>query len=206
MPANAGVRSRVRAWLPVIVVVGVAAIAGVVAIPLGGWDTVQLQSAVIPEQPVGEPYVGHRLSTSIDDAYLTDASPDGHSEADPGQTFLVVEATMEAVRTEPEFPLGDTDFYAFTIPGVLELGTPIPILDYSTVLKRDGTFGPSLIPGVPDTVVFVFTVPVTAFAGGDVVHIGVTDASPEKANLFSGTRWVKPHVAVEVSITVRDER
>ena len=45
---------------------------GVAAIPLGGWDTVELQSAVLPEHPIGEPYPGHRVSTAIDDVYLTD--------------------------------------------------------------------------------------------------------------------------------------
>ncbi len=198
-------RQRFRGWMPPLVIVGVAAVGGLIAIPLGGWDTVQLQSRVLPEQPIGQPYTGHRLSTAIDDVYLTDEHPDGYTEPDPGTRFLVVIATMENVTDEPQEPLGSKGFYAFTIPGLLELDREFLISDYSTRLMRDDSNGPSLTPGVPDTVQFVFVVDDGLFAAGDEVRIGLTDATPESADLYSGTRWARPYVAVEVPAVIRDQ-
>lgn len=199
-------RSHLRAWWPVIAAGGVLLTGGLVAIPLGGWDTVELQSAVVPEHPVGEPYPGHRLSTSIDDVYLTDTHPDGYTELEPGATFLVVIATMENVTAEPQIPLGSASFYAFTIPGVVEPDEQILAGDYWTRLVRDESNAPTLSPGVPDTVQFIFMVDADLFDAGDEVRIGLTDATPEQADLFDGTRWARPHIAVEVPIVIRDER
>lgn len=199
-------RERVRGWMPVIVVGGVLAVVGVVAIPLGGWDTVELQSEIVPEWEAGEPYVGTRLATSIDDLYLTDVSPDGYSEPEPGETFLVVVATMEAVRDEPELPFVGASFYPFVIPGVIRLDQNVSGDAYTLVLERDGTFGAELNPGVPDTVLFVFTVRAAQFEDGEEVRVGIVDATAEDADLFDGTRWVDVKVAVEVPLHVRDER
>ena len=194
-----------RGWLPVVIAAGALAIAGFVAIPLGGWDTVQLESEIIPEHPVGETFVGNRVSTSIDGLYLTDAHPDEFSEPGPGETFLVLVATMASETDEPEYPIAGTAFYPFTIPGVLELDVT-PELSPSTFLERDGSIGPQAIPGLADTMLFVFTIPDSLFAEGDLVEIGLTDATPEEADIIEGTRWVDVHVAVTVPIAVRDER
>ena len=199
-------RETLRAWRPVLIVAGGLVVAGLVAIPLGGWDEVELQSAVVPEQPIGQPYAGHRVSTAIDDVYLVDEHPDGYTEREPGTTFLIVMATMENLTAEPQRPLGTKGFYAFTIPGFLEVDTDLPLSDYSTQLARDDSSGPVLSPGVPDTVQFIFTIDDGLFADGDELRIGLTDATPEEADLFSGTRWARPHVAVEVPVVVRDER
>lgn len=198
-------RETLRAWRPVLVGAGVLVVAGIVAIPLGGWDEVELQSAVVPEQPIGQPYAGHRVSTAIDDVYLTDVHPDGYTEPEPGTEFLVVVATMENVTDEPQPPLGSKGFYAFTLPGYLELDGDLPLSAYSTRLPRDDSFGPYLNPGVPDTVQFVFVVDDGLFDDGDELRIGLTDATPESADLYNGTRWARPHVAVEVPVVIRDE-
>lgn len=200
------VRDQLRSWMPVIVAGGVLAVGGVVAIPLGGWDTVELQSAVLPEHPVGEPFAGSRVSTAIDDVYLTDEHPNGYTELEPGETLLVVIATMQNVTAEPQIPLGSSSFYAFTIPGVLEPGEPVLATDHWSYLVRDGSNGATLSPGVPDTVQFVFAIDDGLYRVGDEMRIGLTDATPEEADLFDGTRWARPHVAVEVPIVVREER
>jgi hypothetical protein len=200
------VRSHLKAWWPVIATGGVLVAGGLVAIPMGGWDTVELQSAVLPEHPVGEPYTGHRLSTSIDDIYLTDTHPDGYTELEPGTTFLIVVATMENVTAEPQSSLGSASFYAFTLPDVIE---PDVLLSGSTTwtrLERDGGPGSTLSPGVPDTIQFIFMIDADLYDAGDEVRIGLTDATPEKADLFDGTRWARPHVAVEVPIVIREQR
>ena len=198
--------ARVRPWRPVIAVGGALVLAGVVAIPLGGWDTVVLQSRIVPEQEAGETYVGNRLATSIDAVYLTDVNPDGYTEPEPGETYLVVAATMENTTGEPQIPLGSRNFYAFTVPGVLALGATIDVTTYDVYLERDVTYLPMLNPGVPDTVLFYFAVPDDAFSDGEEIVIGITDARPEAADIYDGTRWVNPRVVVNVPVTIEDER
>jgi hypothetical protein len=199
-------RERLRGWMPLLVVVGVAAVGGLVAIPFGGWDTVDLVSDDIPEQPIGQPYVGAQWTIAIDDVYLTDEHPDGYTELEPGQVVLVVVATLENMRDEPEYPLGTSSLYSFVIPGLVTSGEVMPAGSYSTYLARDGAFGPELNPGVPDTVEFVFLADAARFAEGDEVRIGLLDGTPEEADLFEGTRWVDVHTAAEVVVALREER
>lgn len=200
------IRDLVGTWRPVLVAAGVLVVAAIVAVPLGGWDEVELQSERLPQQRLGQPFAGHRMSTAIDDVYLSDEHPDGSTEPAPGTLFLVVIATLENMTDEPQYPLGGTSFYAFTIPGYLELGTALPTLDYSTRLVRDNAIFGTLNPGVPDTVAFVFVVENDLFVEGQELRLGLTDATPAEAELFDGTRWMRPHVAAEVPVTIRDER
>lgn len=210
MPADAAAPTtlgdRLRGWLPVIVVAAVLGIAAVVAIPLGGWDEVELQSEVLPEQPIGQPYTGIRLSTAIDDIYLTDVDPGDWIEPEPGERILVVVATIENLTDEPTYPF-ESGFPPFTVPGLISFDEEPPTRDTSTIRDRDGTSGTLLNPHVPDTFVFAYRVPATLFSGGETVDIGITDAvRAEKADLYSGTRWVGAHVAVEVPMILRDEQ
>lgn len=198
-------RERLRSWMPVLVIGGVLAVAGVAAIPLGGWDTVDLVSDDIPEQQIGEPYAGALWNIAIDDAYLADEHPDGFTELEPGDVFLVVVATMENVRSEPAYAFGSSSTYPFTIPGLVERGVSVPSGSYSVLLERDMSFGALLNRGVPDTVLFVFAAPASDFAPGDDVRIGLTDGTPEEADIYEGTRWVNVHTAAEVVVTLRDE-
>jgi hypothetical protein len=199
-------RERVRGWLPVIVAGGVLVAGGLVAIPLGGWDTVTLVSDEIPEQPIGQPYVGAQWTISIDDLYLTDEHPDGFTEFEPGEVGLVLVATMEDMRPEPQYPISSSSFYPFVIDDLVVQGEYLPIDVYSTYLARDGSFGPYLSPGIPDTVQFVFTVSEAQFGPGDEIRIGLTDGTAEEADIIEGTRWVDVHVAAEVVASLRDER
>ncbi len=199
-------RERVRGWLPVIVAGGVLVAGGLVAIPFGGWDTVSLVSEEIPEQPIGQPFVGAQWTISIDDVYLIHEHPDGFTEFEPGEAGLVLVATMEDMRPEPQYPISSSSFYPFVIDELIVQGEYLPIETYSTYLARDGSFGPFLSPGIPDTVQFVFTVDEAQFGPGDEIRIGLTDATPEEADIVEGTRWVDVHVAAEVVVRVRDER
>jgi hypothetical protein len=185
---------------------GVLAAGALVALPLGGWDTVDLVSDEIPEQPIGQPYVGAQWTISIDDVYLTEVHPDGYTELEPSEALLVVVATLEDMRAEPQYPLSSSSFYEFTIPGVLTLGEYLPISDYSVYLARDGSFNPYLSPGIPDTLQYVFLVDDGDFAKGDEIRIALIDATPEEADIIEGTRWVDVHTAAEVVVPLRDER
>lgn len=198
-------REQLRAWMPVLVVGGVLAVGGVAAIPLGGWDTVDLVSDDIPELPLGEPYAGAQWNISIDDVYLTDEHPDGFTELEPGEVFFVVVATMENVRSEPAYPLGSSSTYSVTIPGLVERGVTVPSGSYSVLLERDLSFGPLLGRGLPDTVLFVFVARDADFAPGDEIRVGLTDGTPEPADLFEGTRWIDVHTAAEVVVQLREE-
>lgn len=206
MPADTrpGVASRLRGWLPVIAAAGVLVAGGVVAIPLGGWDTVQPQSQVVPEHPVGEPFTAHRFRVTIDDLYLTNEHPNPNREVEDGESLLILVATMEALTAKPENPLQAP--YPFTIPGWISLKERPDLTSVDYYLQRDGSYGAALNPGVPDTLLIVFRVSSSAYAQGDVVRIGITDATPEKADIIAGTRWVNERVAVEVPTVVRDER
>lgn len=198
-------RERLRGWMPVLVAGGVLAIGGIAAIPLGGWDTVDLASDDIPEQPIGEPYAGEQWNIAIDDAYLTDEHPDGFSELEPGDAYLVIVATLENVRSEPAYPLGSASTYPITIPDVIERGVVLSSSAYSLILARDLTYASAMNRGVPDTVLFVFTTRASRFAAGDEVRIGLTDGTPQEADIIEGTRWVDVHTAAEVVVTLRDE-
>lgn len=199
-------RERIRGWMPVIVIVGIAAVGGVVALPLGGWDTVDLVSDDIPEQPIGQPYAGARWTISIDDVYLTDEHPDGVTEFEPGDIGLVIVATLENMRPEPQYPMTDSSFYPFILPGAIEPGEYLPLSDYTILLARDGSFGPVLSPGIPDTIEVIVAVPESQFAAGDELRIGILDGTPEDADIIEGTRWVDVHVAAEIVVPLRDER
>lgn len=199
-------RARLTAWLPVLIAGAVLVVGGLIAIPLGGWDTVDLVSDDIPELQLGESYVGAQWTISIDDAYLTDEHPDGYTELEPGDVVLMVVATLEDMRPEPQYPVSSSSFYAFTIPGVIKLGEYLPLDELSIFLARDGSFNPYLSPGIPDTVQFAFLVSDDDFAEADELRIEIIDATPEEADIVEGTRWVDVHVAAEVVAELRDER
>jgi hypothetical protein len=196
---------RLKGWMPVVVIAAVAAVGSVVAIPLGGWDTVQLQSRVLPEHPIGEAFEGARFTTSIDDVYLTDSNPDGYSTPGVGMTYLIVVATLQNETDTPQIPLGGAELPPFVVPGVFGLGDSLGIDDYAAYLQRDGSFGPTLAPGVPDTVLFAFPVWRTLFQDGDEVRIALTDATPEEADIYEGTRWAGEHLVAEVPVVLRRE-
>jgi hypothetical protein len=108
--------------------------------------------------------------------------------------------------SEPQLPLIGRSFPPFVIPGVIDIDRDLDFSAYTIVLERDGTYGPELNPGVPDTLLFAFTVRESQFEGGDEVPVGIVDADAEDADIYEGTRWVNVEVVVEVPMTVRDER
>jgi hypothetical protein len=114
--------------------------------------------------------------------------------------------TLEGAMTEPQLPIIGDSFPPFVIPGVIEIDRDLDFGAYTIVLERDGTFGPELNPGVPDTLLFAFTVRESQFSDGDEVRVGIVDADAEQADIIEGIRWVNVGIAVEVPVTVRGER
>src|SRR5690606_8346067 len=74
-PAVAEAPRRRRPGRAVIVtgaVVLALAAGALVAIPLGGWDTVELESAVVPTMEAGETYLGTHYSVRLEEAWVGD--------------------------------------------------------------------------------------------------------------------------------------
>jgi len=92
-------------WIvPVAAVLAALVVAAVVAIPLGGWDTVRLRSAIVPEYETGEAFAGNRFAISPVSAELADEHPDEYTEAEPGERWLLLRLDAENLRDEPELP------------------------------------------------------------------------------------------------------
>lgn len=195
-------RARARSIAPLLVVLGLVGGAALVAIPLGGWDEVQLESARIPTIEPGETFASAPFAVAVHSVALLDEHPDGYTEAEPGMTWMAVEATFENRLEFPVRPPTTFGFTAFSIEGVeLERSSRI-----EAFLDRDGDFLPSLNPGIVDDFTFVLPVPVGRFSDGDVVTVELWDAERQRADLYSGIRWWQPHVAVEVPVELEDRR
>lgn len=194
-------RARARSFAPLVVALGVLGAAALAAIPLGGWDEVELESARVPTIEPGATFVGTPFAVAVHSLALTDEHPDGYSEREPGMTWMLLNATFENRLEFPQRPPGSAGFRAFSIEGA---ETDSSSLD--SYLDRDGDYLPTLNPGIVDDVTFVFPVPEHRFAGGDVVPVALWDAERQRAELYSGIRWWRPHVAVEVPVVLEDRR
>src|SRR4051812_42456684 len=90
--------------------VGVAAVvAGLVAWPLGGWQTVELQSTKIPDVAAGETVEGEQYSIAVDAVELAGFSPNGFEEPEPGWQYLILTATITNMTAQTQLSglLGD---------------------------------------------------------------------------------------------------
>lgn len=192
-------------WIGVVAVAG-----GLVAVPLGGWDTVVLESTKIPEVAPGELVPGHQFSVSVEAAELTSVHPDGFSELEPGWTWfaLELEVTNETDITESSSKLGDEYFGVVTVDdavvgwgstatdsdGNLERGDPY--------LVSDGTYLPDLQPALPTRLILIFDVPEDTWQVGDELTIGIVDRTAYESVLSTGTGYGSATLVAELSITV----
>ncbi|HWM34569.1 MAG TPA: hypothetical protein VNR36_10070 [Pseudolysinimonas sp.] len=195
---------------PFVWIGAAAALAGLVAWPLGGWDTVELESTKIPEVAVGELVEGHQFSLRIQSAELTDVHPNGFSEDAAGWTWLVLglEVTNETDLTEFSSRLGGSYDGAVSIDaGVAGLGTTAVDADGRELrgepyLVSDGTYLPDLQPDLPTSLLLVFQVPETTWSAGDELQIGIIDRTPYESTLGTGIRYGFPAPVAIVKIRV----
>ncbi len=170
------------------------ATAGVVAIPLGGWDTVALESARIPELAAGESYHGRHYSVRVEEAWVGAVMPDDYDVPDDGMTFLVVRAVVRNEWREPDGAItGLLSFDALDGLPRLARGAQVRV-------AADGSFSSSMPPGVETEVLLRWELPAGSVAAGEPLVLGVLDGRPEAAVLYSGTAWRDEHVAVQATV------
>lgn len=183
---------------PLLVAAGVVlalAAGAVVAIPLGGWDTVELQSAVIPELPAGDTYHGRHFSVRVEEAWVGDVTPDAYDEPDPGMTFVVLRAVVRNEWREADTRV--SALFSFDaqegLSGVDRMA--------STRFAADGTYSSMLGPGVETEVFLTWQVPEETVRAGEPIRFGVVDGRPDRAVLYSGTAWRDERVVVQATRT-----
>lgn len=191
-------RRRPRHWVIAAAAVIVALGAGaIIAIPLGGWDTVALESAVVPELAVGEVYAGRHYSVRVEDAWVGDELPDDYDEPEEGMTFVVVRAMLRNEWREPDTHPDDVLTFA-----ALEA---LPSLDRHALVRvaSDGTYLSTMPPGVEMEMLLRWEVPSGSVVAGEPLVFGVVDGRPESAILYSGTAWRDERVVVETTVLPR---
>lgn len=176
------------------VVVAVLVAAGVIAIPLGGWDTVERRSLVVPEIALGEEYDGRHYAVRIVEAWVGDTLPEEFEEPDEGQTFVVVRAVLRNQWHEPD-TFGDDalTFDALDAPSTLRKFGTLRVLS-------DGRHLTAMPPGVDVEVLVRWEVGADTVAAGEPLMIGIIDGRPEPAILYSGTAWRDEKVVVRARV------
>ena len=208
--AHLTARQRLARVHPFVWIGAAAAIAGLVAWPLGGWDTVQLQSTKIPDVAAGQVVPGTMFDATVTSLEVTNVHPDGFSEPKEGWEYLILTATLDndTRKTQDSVFLGGSGASPFTIDdGALGYGTTT--LDSGgyevsgdIYLVDDGTLNPDLQPGVPAPLIMVWEVPVGQWAAGDDVTVGVIDRVPHACTLSVGTCWGNAYLLANVALTI----
>jgi len=174
-------------------IAALAALGALVAWPLGGWDTVELQSRVLPEYASDQVLHTHRFDIRVGDAWITaDRHPAGYDAPDPlpgepAQVYLVVRAEITNTTTEPARS-SDLGGYLVPEPDGVDLSTGYVPVDY--VLNADRTTLPELNPGLARDLLLVWTVPEGSIVPGDDLRIALSDGVPQKSTLGYGYLWI----------------
>lgn len=196
-PAVAEAPRRRRPGRAVIVtgaVVLALAAGALVAIPLGGWDTVELESAVVPTMEAGETYLGTHYSVRLEEAWVGDAVPDEYDTPDDGMTFVIARAVVRN-----EWREADTRVRGLLTFDALDELEPY---DRSALVRAaaDGTYLTTMPPGVDMEVLLRWEVPTASVAVGEPLTFGVIDGRPDRAILYSGTAWRDERVVVQTTL------
>ncbi len=168
---------RVPGWAWVALAVVVAA--GLLAVPLGGWDHVDRAAAEAERLEPGEVHAADRFDTAVEGAEVLAVQPGSSLDPEPGVAYLAVYARLEnATPLTQQVP---TDHLVVT--GAGDLG---PAGSVSLVRDLDaGSFG--LQPGLPEEVAFVWEVDAAAVAPGDDLVVQVVDRTETESQVSAGT-------------------
>jgi hypothetical protein len=179
-------RERLRRIPVLLWIVVTAALAALVAWPLGGWDTVTLVSRTLPEYESNQVLHTHRFDIRVDDAWLTTTQhPAGYSEPEPGEVYLVVDVEFTNVTRDTATSSELSGYLEPVIGGEpLEAG-----FGTDFVLADDGSTLPELNPALLRRMQLVWTIDANAVRPGDDLRIDLFDGVPAKSTLFYGLRW-----------------
>jgi hypothetical protein len=199
-PAPAAVSRRRRPGRATVVtgaVVLAVAAGALVAIPLGGWDTVELESAVIPQLDVGETYLGTHYTVRVEEAWVGEMLPDDYDTPEDGRTFVVVRAMLRN-----EWREADTQSRTVMTFDALD---GLESFERSALVRvaADGTYLTAMPPGVDMEVLLRWEVPTGSVSAGEPITLGVIDGRPDRAILFSGTAWRDERVVVQTTVVPR---
>jgi len=208
--ARLTLRHRLARVHPFVWIGAVAAAGALIAWPLGGWDTVELQSTKIPDAAPGTMVEALPFSIQVDSAEITTVHPDGFSEPEPGWEWLIVGLTV--INTTNETQLSSTlynnPFGSFTIDdGTLGVGSTLVgvngyDVDPQQYLVADGDFLPDLQPGLTTALSLVWPVPDDYYDAGDTITVGVIDRDEVPSSLSTGVIYTNPVVIANVDIRV----
>jgi hypothetical protein len=208
--ARLTLRHRLARVHPFVWIGAAAAVAGLIAWPLGGWETVELESTKIPQAAPGELVDGQQYAVRVDAAELTGVHPDGFSEPDPGWEYLVLtlDVTNMTAQTQLSLYLGDSYSGIVTLDGgVLGWGSTLTDADGYEVrsevyLVTDDTYNPDLQPRLEAPIRLVFPVPIGTWTAGDTLVVGVVDRTPFQRTLSTGTGYGSATVVAEVDLVI----
>lgn len=209
--AHLTLRHRLARLHPFVWIGAAAVAAGLIAWPLGGWDTVVLESTKIPEVSPGTVVEGNQYSVAVDAAKVTAVHPDGFSEPDEGWEYFILDVTVvnETDRTQLSLRVGDGFGGVVTVDdgvvgwGTTELDSSGYEVSADPYLLADGTYLPDLQPRLAAPIELVFEVPIGTFASGDEITVGIVDRTPFESTLETGTRYGSAAVVATVELRVR---
>lgn len=196
---------------PFVWIGATAAAAALIAWPLGGWDTVELQSTKVPQVEPGATVDGQPFAVAVDSIETTGVHPDGFSEPDPGWEYLILDLTVTNMTDQTQFSLnlGDGVAGAVTVDdGAIGWGSHLEDPDGFEVhgqayLHADDTLLPDLQPRLASPLRLVWDVPAGTWRGGDEVTVGIVGRTPYQQVLSTGTGYRSPVVVATVRLTVR---
>jgi hypothetical protein len=208
--ADLTLRHRLARVHPFVWIAAVAVVGALIAWPLGGWDTVELESTKVPVAQPGELVEGHQYSVGVESAEFITVHPNGYSELTPGWAWLRLELVVinETDLTSFSSDLGSDYKGVVTVDdGVVGYGSEARDSEDSLVvgdpyLVSDGTYLPGLQPALPTRVELIFEVPDGTWAVGDELTVGIIDRTPYEGTLSTGIRYGFPQLIAEVPITI----
>lgn len=161
---DASMRRRRNLWLVSIGVV-LAAVVGVIAV-LGGFNEVPIEK--LPVIQLGDTYSGNEVDTQITGTYLTNTQPRQTFDADEGEQYFVVQATLLNTTATPD--VLDTGLVRIL------LGEDVAPEDepYNVVNADNGFSLDFLQPGLEVHALYFWVIPDKVDDGTDVI-VGVLE-------------------------------
>lgn len=176
-----------------LVVVALLVLAGLLAVPLGGWERVDRTASEAERLAPGDVHEAERFDTAVQGAEVLDVRPGSSLDPEPGVAYLAVSARLENAteRTQPV----PSDLLVVSGAGDLESA------DSVTLARDPDASFPSLQPGLPDEVVFVWEVEAGSVVPGAPLEVRVVDTTRTESLVSAGDVWLFPRVGAVVEVT-----